>query len=438
MKAGGKLLFLATTCIVAGLLVVSWVSAGSRPKNGVTLVSSTKPSECSTKAQSPGRANPPAKADKPIETYRLELLEFAFREASSLPAPSFAKDRASFQETVVDACIELDQTRLAARYLEDIEGWRKGAAHADLAFHHAQRGENELAESHLEAALAVAASAAGDEDSQDWQLDRIKVKCARAYAILGRIDEADALQKNVEPSETGKLDAVKAKLPDQDTFDAQIATLDKLAAIGTTDPLRNGVDSCIESYDRNYDDPQRRSQMEAKIKVSQASLPTLVRVDNLLKMGAIAAAHHDAANAADLANLGRSTLDLIRLRPIDRLPRVARQASVLSQAGDRASARKTADEALAAYDAQRDQIVNMERADVLRPIAEAYQEMGDTTSALNVYTRAVDEGAENPNQWPRAHDLVATCCSMALHGAEPYESLKLRMRQLCDDSSQPR
>lgn len=56
--------------------------------------------------------------------------------------------------------------------------------------------------------------------------------------------------------------------------------------------------------------------------------------------------------------------------------------------------------------------------------------MGDTAAALAVYKRAVEEGVHNPNSRPRAEDLSATCCSMALHGVEPDGSLWARMEDI--------
>jgi hypothetical protein len=72
--------------------------------------------------------------------------------------------------------------------------------------------------------------------------------------------------------------------------------------------------------------------------------------------------------------------------------------------------------ALARYDAERDQIVNIYRATALRALAEALQTMGDGARSLAVYRRAVEEGNGNPNSRPRADDLTTTACSMALRG----------------------
>jgi hypothetical protein len=63
--------------------------------------------------------------------------------------------------------------------------------------------------------------------------------------------------------------------------------------------------------------------------------------------------------------------------------------------------------------------------------------MGDEAGALFVYRQAVEEGVENPNSRPRAEDLSATCCSMALHAVEPDAELWKRIRQISEQLGDP-
>ena len=56
--------------------------------------------------------------------------------------------------------------------------------------------------------------------------------------------------------------------------------------------------------------------------------------------------------------------------------------------------------------------------------------MGETPEALRLYSMAVEEGAVNINARPRAEDLVATCCSMALRSIEPDAKLKARIQEI--------
>ena len=79
---------------------------------------------------------------------------------------------------------------------------------------------------------------------------------------------------------------------------------------------------------------------------------------------------------------------------------------------------------------RRVEIESLWRARTLRPLAEAYQSMGDGAMALALYKRVVADGAENPNARPRAEDLIATCCSMAVHGIQPDETLRARILEI--------
>ena len=95
------------------------------------------------------------------------------------------------------------------------------------------------------------------------------------------------------------------------------------------------------------------------------------------------------------------------------------------------------DAARALFDEQREKIVNIYRARVLRALAESYQEMGNAGDALRCYIRAVDAGVENPNSRPRADDLAATCASMAIHGVSPDGELWDRLTSICDKLGPP-
>jgi hypothetical protein len=115
----------------------------------------------------------------------------------------------------------------------------------------------------------------------------------------------------------------------------------------------------------------------------------------------------------------------------------ARLAALRIRAGDVATARSELREALARFDAERHTIVDMWRAAALRPIAEAHHLLGDTTTALEIYTRAVEAGVENPNSRPRADDLCATCLSLALHDVAPDSLLLDRLTEICNDLGDP-
>jgi len=190
------------------------------------------------------------------------------------------------------------------------------------------------------------------------------------------------------------------------------------------------MDAYAALYDRFYDDPKRRPQVEAKIKAAIDSLPVWCRLDLLMTLAKSAWAHTDRAAAIELLHRAQRMTDAHQWPPRYGLPLKARLVALRAQVGDPQKARAEADAALTWFDAVRHQMVDIDRAGALRPLAEAYQSMGDSATALAVYRRVVDEGVVNPNSRPNAQDLSATCLSMATHGVEPDEALWARMRQI--------
>ena len=55
--------------------------------------------------------------DKPIEEYRLQLLDLGFSGVSKIPLRPHIKNRSRAQLTVVETCLELGQAKTAERYI---------------------------------------------------------------------------------------------------------------------------------------------------------------------------------------------------------------------------------------------------------------------------------------------------------------------------------
>jgi hypothetical protein len=119
------------------------------------------------------------------------------------------------------------------------------------------------------------------------------------------------------------------------------------------------------------------------------------------------------------------------------LPRQARLLSLRYRAGDEQRARTEADAALARYEQERQTVVNIYRAETLRPLAECFQVMGAWDRARALYGRVLAEGIENPNSRPRAEDLAATCCSMARLAVEPGPDLWRQIRHIQEQLGDP-
>ena len=370
--------------------------------------------------------------DKPIAAYQDDLLGLAFKTASAIPIKPHIKDRSLSQEKVVAASLELDQPLRALSYIENIGNWRRGAGYADLAFYSARHGCAGEVQKYLDLAVQISS-----ESDEDWRRDLIRVKIANTYTLLGQTPQADQFETGVVDSESGKVAGVKAMIAGEDSFDEQMKALDALIAPGNFDVAVNALKSCTNLFNRFYDNAERRSLVEDKIKTSWSKLPIFMRIELLTDLAGFALDHADQARALELVNEAQLFMDGSQWLPEYRIPMISKLAELRFRAGDRQKARTDADDLLALFDSQGDKIVNIYRAGTLRLIAEAYQSMGDTVAALAVYKRAVKEGVENPNSLPRAEDLSATCLSMALHGVEPDAELWARIRQISEGLGDP-
>ena len=379
-----------------------------------------------------GRKNTGNLTDIPLQSYQYGLLDLAFSTASAIPVNPHIKDRSLAQESVVTACLQLDQPIRALGYVRQIDNWRRGAGYADIAFYCVRHGATqEQVEPYLDQAAQAAA------ETEDWRRDRINVKIAKSRAYLGQIQQADQLAADVVPAETGKVAGVKAIVGDEETFDEQMESLNKLISIGNFDILRNTLESCVLLFDRFYTDQRRRSRVEERIKTAWNPLPIAVRIDLLMEMTDSALDHLDQAKALALVNEAREFLDNHEWPPEYRFPMAAKLIALRFRAGDEKHAEADADELLSNFETEGKKIVNIYRAEALRPLAEAYQVMRKTAAALEVYKQVIEAGVENPNSRPRAEDLTATCCSMAVYAVEPDAELFDRIREIYDGLGDP-
>lgn len=372
-----------------------------------------------------------ALTDKPLAAFQEELLEVAFETATAIPIKPHIKDRSRAQEAVVVACFKLDQPQRAIRHIEKIDNWRRGAGYADFAFYCAQHGHTEKVQHYLDLAGQIS------ESVEDWRRDQIRVKIAQTYAWLGQAERVDQFEAGVEPSESGKVARVKAMRGDGDSFDHQVRSLDELIASGQFDVVKNALEACVQLFDRFYTDAERRTLVEEKIKTSWGILPLFIRIELLMGLAECAVGHEDLAKGLVLVNEAQLIMDSVQWPVEYQIPMKARVAGLRFRAGDQERARADLDAAFDHFKAESQTIVNIYRAGVLRPVAEAYQSMGDTAVALGVYRRAIEESVDNPNSRPRAEDLSATCLSMALHGVEPDAGLWARVRQIQQGLGEP-
>ncbi len=369
--------------------------------------------------------------DIPLKPYQAELLDIAFQAASAMPVFPHIKNRSRAQEMVVTACFGLDQPLRARQYIEQIDNWRRGAGYADLALYCARRAFKDKVESYLNLADQIS------KENEDWRKDRIKVKIASVYAYLGQTDKASQFKKDVEASETGKMAQIEAMIYPEDSFNKQMENLNNLVSSKNFDIVKNALGAYPELYNRFYTNVERRTFIEKKIKASWSSIPTSVRIDLLTELVNFSLGHGDQEKALELVHEAEAFMNSTTWPVRFGIPLKAEQAGLRFRSGDEERARTEIQDALDMFDANREKIINIYRAGILRSIAESYQAMGDIKKALDLYKRALEAGIENPNSRPRAEDLTATCCSMALRAVEPGAELLHRIREIRDGLGDP-
>ena len=364
--------------------------------------------------------------NKKIEAFRIDLLKLGFDTASAIQIQPHIKDRSRTQQLVVMACMDLDQPRLALEFAHQIQNWRRGACLADLAFYSVEKGYTDGVEAYLKQAEGAVKTA-----EQEWRRDQVNVKIARTYALLKEAEKTAKFATNVVESEQGKVVAVVAA-NDLENYEQILTVIDALAASTQFEVIRNAQQAYLELYAKHFADASRRATIEQRLRKSWAKFPQGIVVDLLLKLGEAALAGGDASQGLAFVNEAHDLLVKMEWQ-VDtghHIPVLARVGSLRYRCGEKEKGLADLDAARARFEADVEKIVNIYRAGSLRPLAEAYQAVGETKASLAVYKLAVEQGMVNPNSRPRAEDLAATCASMALRGVEPDAALWARLREI--------
>lgn len=360
-------------------------------------------------------ATSPAPVDQAISEAVRGLLDLAFKAASSIPDKPHIKDRCKTQELVAQACIRLNQPETALRFMDQISDWRRGACYADLAEFCARNGDARNAENYLKTAAAIAGEA------EDWRREVINEKIARAE---------DRLRHARKSAEGAANDDVNA-------LDARIAELEARAASQDLETMNSGLLGLAEIVSLTYDDQARRDALAQTIETGSQRTAAISRVDILTRMAEISLEHHDSESALRWLDKARRGVEAMQW-PAEHRFRIASRLLVLrARAGKREEALADAAAELGRFQREKHLIIDIYRAGVLRPLAEAYMAAGDEAAALSVYRMATEEGAVNPNSRPRAEDLAATCASMAISGVTPDPDLSSRLNQILNELGPP-
>jgi len=377
------------------------------------------PAAVASVASAPKEAPPAGNTD--TMAWRGPAIEQAMRVASSFQSKSHVRVKSRMQREVAVAAIDIDRVDSAIACANLIGDWRRGEVLALAAQAKARAGDRRGAE----ACLALAAEVSAD--AKDWMLARLTTQIAVAYALLGDTDNARRLGARVSTDLTGEIEArLSDRLPleeldrQSDAFDAAIATQ-------SLDVARSGIDGHFAVWARVPEDPQRSARAEKSIRGAIPGLPEELQIEARIRLA------DRLARSGREADARQEVAEAVRLfRAHERLPDVngplARDvARAQMRHGDSTGARALVVEMVSAYERSPQAIVDIERADYLRPLAEALHAMGDDVEARRVWMLALEAGAVNVNARPRAEDLCQTSLSMIRSGVEPTPEMRSRM-----------
>jgi hypothetical protein len=384
-----------------------------------------------------------AAATTPTANQR-DLLQIAFRAASRFPLEPHHKNRSRAQEQALRALFELGGQKEAIALASDLAGYQRACLHADYAHDLAARGDTESARGHVKIAETQAAELKREGRAQQWQLDLVALKTSRAHATLGDKDRAAEAAAGIDIASTHAVDGTWAQTAADRAERITLATvqteLDQIDTQWSSLSLGQQViatEVLARLHQRFFTEPKIRAAIEDRLARRLQGMPLTLRLDALERLVRTNTTHDDRARAAEFLAAMRERVDEHRWRTADRLPQVARLVELTHLTGDGGVEVVLGTNGVAEYHAERDRIVDIDRADVLRPLALAAHAIGRAGDDQALLALVIEEGMENPNSRPRCDDLVATLVAMARRGIEPNAALAQRIREIVDGLGDP-
>ena len=389
-------------------------------------------------------------AERPLETYRAELLQLAFDGVSKMPLRPHIKNRSRAQQKVADACLALGMPEQARTYVEQMENWQRWLGYANLAHDYARQGDTDMAVrlvEKIQPALNQAKDRAAGrivnttpnelyDSLEDWRYQTVLTRLAEVQMLL-----QDAALKTADAETYGELNAsrinAESSLQSDETFDESMARLRVYTEDQNFEIVHLGLVKMAALVGQHYDRVELMEFVENEVIPHIRKTPVFMRVDVLQHFAETALENGDAASAGQLIDLLDKVVVMLAPRPQFHIPEAVKLVHLRYDAGQTEQALAGLAALEAEYDAARKNIVNMDRAGLLCRIAEVYGAMGEMEKACALYSRAVEEGQVNPNARPQADDLNEICCSMALSGVEPTPALRAKLIEMNQNLSEP-
>jgi hypothetical protein len=179
-----------------------------------------------------------------------------------------------------------------------------------------------------------------------------------------------------------------------------------------------------------FDDTAIRAGVVERVVMRDLKIKPVIHLGAMAEVVEVFLARGEKAASLGLIDAMRKKIDAFRWQPDEILPQLARIARLRALAGEANWARSVAESAMAMYDKERNNIIDIYRAETLRSLAMAWYAIGEKQMADDVIAMALAEALENKNSRPRCDDLVETCVDMARHAVQPTEKLMSQMRDI--------
>ena len=382
--------------------------------------------------------------DKTIESYRLNLLEIGFSGVSKMPLNPHFKNRSRAQQKVVEACLELGQAKTAEKYIAQLENWQHWMGFANLAYYYTTIGQLDLAKAamqHSEAMLNMADEISSGKilattpspliDSlEGWRYKQVK---AKIYEIHYRLGNPAILASELEQDFDEALLAsvqVKQLYGERGTYVSAMEQLRAIAGNTNFEVVHHALLGMVQLADLQYGELDLPRWMDEEIIPRFKKTPVFMRMDILGRLAEIALKHKDPAQTKIICDLMDGYVENAALPAGFHIVEKVKAIALRFEAGDTVRAEEQLEELVVLYAARHDFIVDIDRAEILCHLAETYHLMTHTGKALEHYKKAIIEGQINPNSRPRADDLNAICCSMAVSGVEPSEEIFRSLKEM--------
>jgi len=350
-------------------------------------------------------------------------LEEGFRIASAIQ--NDAKDRGRAQESVVLDLAEAGFPDEAARKADQVEGWRRGVAYAEIARILARQDRLEEARALLAKADAVRAATEG------WEGSRIEAHAGQARALVGQMDRTESTALRLVEEDQLQYAGLPA-----------IVKASAQAARGEIDPalatLGDGEKVALEmvwwrtsvfleiARSPKATPEQRRKALEAGRTDAARLEEVITRLDALERVATAAA----EAGMEDLAlAVIESTHPLVAGMPDTAVLKgayLAGEARTLARLGRAPAARERLASALASSAG----IGILDRPAILANIAGGYQALTDSAETSRVLGLALAEAEALANARPRALAAVEICRAAARFGIPWSEGTARRVASL--------